>query len=170
MLSEDGRQRGILAFGLGVVVAYVTVGIGAGFIAMLMTGIHLIDATLAGALMTAGCMILWHEGPRACEGREHHVPLGSAFVLGAMSAVVVSPCCTPFAIAIVGLGAGLGDPIQAVGMLASFAFGHMLPVIAAGVSGGGLARRLRVIAGSDAMRIVGASLTIALGAYYGLLV
>jgi thiol:disulfide interchange protein DsbD len=163
------RTRALAAFAAGIVVAYVTLGAGAGVLTIVFARARWIDAGLSVILLAVGLVALWRDDDADCTRHDHAVPAGGAFMLGAMSALVISPCCTPFAVAIVGLGTAMHDPAATVVLLALFAAGHALPAFAVGASGMRVARRLRALAGSDAPRVIGGSLTVALGAYYGLL-
>ena len=92
-----------------------------------------------------------------------------AFALGAGSALVISPCCTPLIVGFAGLGAFERDPLLAAAYLGAFALGHAAPLALTGLLGATFARRVRGIAASAAPAIVSGTLMIALGCYYGLL-
>jgi thiol:disulfide interchange protein DsbD len=95
--------------------------------------------------------------------------LGGTFLLGASSAFVVSPCCTPVVAGIAGLTTASGHTGEGVALLAAFACGHALPVVSAGALGTRVARCLRNVAASHASAVVAGTLMLALAAYYGVL-
>ena len=95
--------------------------------------------------------------------------LGGAFLLGASSVLVVSPCCTPVVAAIAALTLATGRALDGVSLLAVFALGHVVPVALAGALGNRFAGVLRRVTASQAPAIVSGALMLALGAYYGVL-
>ncbi|MEA2721266.1 MAG: Cytochrome biosis protein transrane region, partial [Candidatus Eremiobacteraeota bacterium] len=98
-----------------------------------------------------------------------NVSAGGVFLLGASSALVVSPCCTPVVAGIAGLTLASGHSAAGISLLAVFACGHVLPVLAAGALGTRLSAALRHAAALQAPSIVAGSLMLALAAYYGTL-
>ncbi len=159
----------VVAFTAGIVVATVVLGAGAGLAAALIANVTLIDALVAATLIAFGLVTLVRE-PQHCT---HHAPAAprasGAFALGAASALVVSPCCTPLIVAFAGLGAFEREPLVAALALAAFALGHAAPLVLAGAAGTAFARPIRAFAATAAPAVVSGSLTIALGCYYGLL-
>ena len=169
-----GRRAGlpIVAFIAGLVLAYVALGFGTGMVAALAANTSLIDAALGIALVTSGLVALLRE-PHVCPSpsrdRDRRTTATGAFTLGAASVLVISPCCTPLLAAVAGLSLTERDPLLAAAYLGAFALGHAAPLGLAGVTGRSFARRFRTLAASSAVAVVGATLTIALGCYYGLL-
>jgi cytochrome c biogenesis protein CcdA len=161
--------RPVVAFTLGIVVATVALGAGASVIMALVAHVAAIDAIVALALIVFGIATLVRD-PHRCEGAHVRDARSSgAFALGAVSAFVVSPCCTPLIVAFAGLGAFARDPWYAAASLGAFALGHAAPLLLAGIAGATLAAPLRALAASAAPAVVSGSLTIALGAYYAVL-
>jgi cytochrome c biogenesis protein CcdA len=157
------------AFTAGIVVAYVVLGTAAGLLGAIVARTTAIDLALAATLIAAGIVTIVRE-PHACAGEAHAVsPAGGAFALGAGSALVISPCCTPLLAAFAGLGTFQRDPLGASAYLAAFALGHAAPLALAGLLGSAPARSLRGLAASGAPAIVSGTLMIALGGWYGVL-
>jgi cytochrome c biogenesis protein CcdA len=159
----------VAAFTLGLVVVTVTLGAGAGIAAALLTHVAVIDAVMAVLLIGTGIATIVREPRCAHAAARRPVRASGAFALGAASALVVSPCCTPLIVAFAGLGAFDRDPLMACGYLAAYAVGHALPLAFAGVASAPFAAAGRALAASAAPAVVSGSLTVALGTYYGLL-
>jgi len=164
--------RAALAFIAGLIGAYVVLGFGAGLLGSIRSLTGVIDGVLAIALVAAGALMLWRAEPdhdHACSHAPRDVPSGAPFLLGAASAFVVSPCCTPILAAIVATAAEFGRPLAGAGVLACFALGHALPLFLVG-SLGTLLQRFRwsgIAAQSPA--VIGGALLLCLGAFYGAL-
>ena len=90
-------------------------------------------------------------------------------MLGASSAFVVSPCCTPIVAGIAGLTTASGHSAAGAMLLAAFACGHALPIVSAGALGTRVTRAVRTLAASQASAVVAGTLMLALAAYYGVL-
>ncbi len=162
----------VLAFVGGIVVAYVALGSTAAIVGAVIANVAAIDVVLAVALIAGGLATIIAE-PHACAHAIEATPARSrasgAFALGAGSALVISPCCTPLLAAFAGLGAFDRDPLLAGAYLAAFALGHAAPLALAGVLGGAFAHRIRRLTATAAPAVVSGTLMIALGAYYGVL-
>jgi thiol:disulfide interchange protein DsbD len=158
------------AFTAGIVVAYVVLGTGAGLVATLASAATAVDLVLAAALIAAGAATILRE-PHACDHRAAGAfsPAGGAFALGAGSALVISPCCTPLLAAFAGLGAFQREPGWACATLAAFALGHAAPLALTAMLGSTPVRRLRALTATGAPAVVSGTLMIALGGWYGLL-
>lgn len=179
----NGTRRGwcsILAFVAGVIGAYVTLGICAASISGLWTSSGALYTGLAVAL--AGSGIVTVAG--ACGERGSHAhdrtpepPPGSVisgrfggpFLLGASSALVVSPCCTPFVAAIAGFTVLSGRAATGAALLAAFACGHAVPLVCAGALGTRLTLLFTRLSCAQAPKVVAGALMLALGCYYGAL-
>jgi len=173
-IATGARRPGrtALAFIAGMIGAYIVVGFGAGFLGSIRSLASIVDGILAIALLAAGVLMLWRADPqadRACSHVPRDIPSGGPFLLGAASAFVVSPCCTPVLAAIVGTAAEFGRPLAGAGVLACFALGHALPLVLIG-SLGTIVERFRwtgIAAQSPA--VIGGALLLFLGAFYGTL-
>jgi len=160
-----------IAFVCGLVTVYVTLGFTAGWAGSIHHGTPVIDAVMGIALVSSGIMMVWQAEPRTghhCHGAAH-IPAthGGPFLLGAASALVVSPCCTPMLAAIVATASALGRPLAGAALLACVAIGHALPLFAAGTIGGLLHRLPAAGAIAQTPAVVVGSLMIGLGAFYG---
>jgi len=163
--------RPAIAFTLGIVLATIALGAGASVVLTLVAHVATIDAIVASALIVFGIATLARD-PHRCDDAHAHSHDGrssGAFVLGAASAFVVSPCCTPLIVAFAGLGTFARDPWLAAASLGAFALGHAAPLLLGGIAGAAFAAPLRALAATAAPAVVSGSLTIALGAYYAVL-
>ena len=169
-------SRIVAAFVAGLIGAYVMLGVAAGALGTLWSASRLVYAALAVVLAVAGITTLLRGGGPS---HVHHCPpagdpgvqasLGGTFLLGASSAVVVSPCCTPIVAGIAGLTTASGHTGLGVALLAAFACGHALPIVFAGVLGTRVASALRHVASSHASATVAGTMMLAVAAYYGVL-
>ena len=167
--------RIIVAFAAGLVGAYVLLGAAAGVVGALWSASRIVYAALAVVLAVAGILTLLRGGAspehECAAGRDAgaRASLGGTFLLGASSAFVVSPCCTPVVAGIAGLTTASGRTADGVALLAAFACGHVLPIVVAGALGTRVARSLRSLTASHAPAVVSGTLMLALAAYYGVL-
>jgi thiol:disulfide interchange protein DsbD len=167
----------IAAFVGGLVGAYVVLGVAAGALGVLWSASGYVYVALAVILAIAGTATLLRGGgaPHACHDRARAIDrgtgasIGGTFLLGASSAVVVSPCCTPIVAGIAGLTTAGGHTGTGVALLAAFACGHALPIVSAGAMGTRAVRAARRLAASHAPAVVAGTLMLALAAYYGAL-
>lgn len=169
----------VLAFAAGLVGAYVALGAAAGVVGALWSASPAIYGALAFALLAGGIATLLRAAPaddaHSCERRDVRrgsrgtAGSGGAFLLGASSVLVVSPCCTPIVAGIAGLTIATSRTLDGVTLLAAFACGHVVPVALAGALGARFAASVRRLAASQAPAIVSGSLMLALAAYYGAL-
>jgi thiol:disulfide interchange protein DsbD len=177
LMNTSRRPWRIAAsFAAGLVGAYVALGAAAGALGMLWSLSRFVYIALAVGLAVAGIVTLLRGGGRAhthAGSRADHAgaraSLGGTFLLGASSAFVVSPCCTPVVAGIAGLTTAGGHTGTGMALLASFACGHALPITAAGALGTRVARCMRHLAASHAPAVVTGTLMLALAAYYGTL-
>jgi thiol:disulfide interchange protein DsbD len=155
-------------FAVGVVSAYVALGMATGLLSAVRGWSTAIDAGLACALAGAGCITLLRDD---AHGHAHPASrtttAGGTYLVGACSALVASPCCTPLVAGIGMLSALDGRPLETTLLIAAFAGGHALP-LAAAVGVGRWPRPAR-IGSASASRAIAGTLMIALGAFYGLL-
>jgi cytochrome c biogenesis protein CcdA len=159
----------VAAFVGGLIAAYVLFGAAISLVADLQVFASSIYAVVALALVIGGMYTLWHA--RAA-GHCDHPPVPGVLtwwrtaLFGASFAFVVSPCCTPFIIAILVLTARMGSPALGMGLLAVFALGHCVPLLAYGIAGGRLNTLLARFRLDQAAAIASGTLMLALGAYY----
>ncbi len=168
--------RIVAAFAAGLIGAYVVLGVATGTVGALWSASGLVYAALAVALAVAGIATLvrgggashMHEDAAVLRG-DVRASAGGTFLLGASSAFLVSPCCTPIVAGIAGLTTASGHTANGVALLATFACGHALPVVFAGAVGTRVADTVRGLAASHAPAVVAGTLMLALAAYYGVL-
>ena len=169
--------RIVAAFAAGLVGAYVALGVAAGALGALWSTSRLVYAALAIILAVAGLATLLRGGGDGSHvhGNAHadavgaRTSMGGTFLLGASSAFVVSPCCTPIVAGIAGLTTASGHTGVGAALLAAFACGHALPIVSAGAIGTRIASAFQPLASSHASAVVGGTLMLALAAYYGVL-
>jgi cytochrome c biogenesis protein CcdA len=155
-------------FVVGTIAGYVAIGFGSGLLASARRWSGAIDTLLAVALATAGIATLLRDPSDRCTHRTSP-PGGRVACLGAASALVVSPCCTPILAAIAGSAALVARPADTALLLAAFAAGHVLPLGALAALGLQTTRwgPLRNARYADA--VISGSLMVALACFYGIL-
>ncbi len=174
LLGARRRTLTIAVFVAGMLAAYAALGFGSGVLGQVAGHAWALYIVLAAALACAGTITLLRE-PVCAHGhgaQPAELPrrLSGVFSLGAASAFVVSPCCTPVVAAVLGMTAVDGNPLSRAALLAAFALGHAAPLFAAGTLGSLCTRAFRAWNASPAPAVVSGSLMLALGAYYGMLV
>ena len=174
LLDERRRTLTIAVFIAGMLAAYTALGFGSGVLGQVAGHASALYIVLAAALAGAGAITLLRD-PACGDARVEHRPaqprrLSGVFSLGAASAFVVSPCCTPVVAAVLGMTAFDADPLSRAALLAAFALGHAAPLFVVGSLGTLCTRTFRAWNASPAPAVVSGSLMLALGAYYGLLV
>lgn len=174
LLGNRRRTLTVAAFVSGMLTAYAALGFGTGLLAGITGHASTLYAGLALVLVAGGLFTLLRRADCEHAHREHRAVrapkrLSGVFSLGAGSALVVSPCCTPVVAAVIGLGANDANPLARAALLGAFALGHAAPLFAAGSLGTVCARFFRRWEASPAPAVVSGTLMLALGAYYGLL-
>lgn len=165
--------RTVTSFIGGLVAAYILFGLTISLISNLQLLASSIYVIVAAALVLGGIYTLWHA--RSNDLCDH--PAGPTVLtwwrtalFGASFAFVVSPCCTPFVIAILVLTARVGSPVFGMVLLGFFALGHAVPLVAYGLAGGRLNAMLSRFRLDQAAAIASGTLMLALGSYYVVLV
>jgi cytochrome c biogenesis protein CcdA len=170
--SSPRPTRAAFAFVAGLIGAYAVLGFSFGWLGSVRSPAGIIDGAMAIALLAAGSILLWRSersGGSSCSHGGGGIPSGAPFLLGAGSAFVVSPCCTPILAAIVATASELGRPLAGAGVLACFALGHAVPLFAVGAAGS-LFKHIRLDGPyAQAPAVIGGSLLLCLGAYYGVI-
>lgn len=160
----------------GLLCAYVLVGYVAGLLGSLSILSSAIYALLATSLCVGGIVTLVRATP---EVPPHPCPrggttlrgsLGGTFLLGAASAFVISPCCTPVLASVALIATASGQAHYGALLLASFSVGHALPLFLTGAVGTFVRDRFGNLGSRQAPAIVAGTLMLALSIYYGLLV
>jgi len=173
LLGDRRQTLTIVAFVFGMLTAYAALGFGAGLLGQVAGHASALYTVLAAALAGGGLVTLLRTP--SCDHAHHAAPnsaphrLSGVFSLGAASAFVVSPCCTPVVAAVLGMTAGDANPVSRVLLLGGFTLGHAAPLFLVGSLGSIFARRLRAWNASPAPAVVSGSLMLALSGYYGLL-
>ncbi|HEX3548992.1 MAG TPA: cytochrome c biogenesis protein CcdA [Candidatus Elarobacter sp.] len=171
-LAQRSRRpaRVIAAFVTGVLATSLAVAAGAGAVAASLGTSRIAYVLLAATLAVAGVATLASAHGARCTAHAHERAtsgLGGVALLGATSALVVSPCCTPALAAIAGLTAARGG--EGIALAGAFACGHAAPLIGAGIAGARVTSAMRRLASAQAPAIVSGTLMLALAAFYGAL-
>lgn len=176
VLGGPQRTRAIAAFVAGITAVYVLLGAGADVLATVTRNASVLNGLLAAALAVCGLVTLL-----AAPHREHEhecaepvAPvkprrLSGVFSLGAASALVVSPCCTPVVAAVAAFPALDAAAGSRALLLGAFALGHAAPIVVLGAAGATIARRFDRFRLGSAPAVISGALMLALGAYYGML-
>jgi cytochrome c biogenesis protein CcdA len=173
-LAAKRSRRDALALALafigGIAIAFMSFGVAASLLGRMMSISHVIYGGLTVALFVVGLLALWRE-PMCSHrsGRERTTSLGGALLLGAFSAFVVSPCCTPVLVAILAYTSAVGDPVYGALLLGAFSIGHAAPLLIAGFGISAAGSTIRRSGVAQAAGVVGATLTMALAGYYAVL-
>jgi cytochrome c biogenesis protein CcdA len=171
LTAGQSRRRALLlgaAFGAGIIGMYGLFGTCAALLpkaaaASPFTYAALSCAFAIGALV-ALCRAEAHDGP--CRSS---ASAGAAAVTGGALGLVISPCCAPVMLSVAAAGTLGASPAYAAGVLASFAVGHAVPLIAAALGVGALGDALRAASARQTASAVSVSLSFALAAYYAVL-
>jgi cytochrome c biogenesis protein CcdA len=169
-LAQRSRTpwRTAAAFAAGVISAYVAIGAGAELMAGVRAWSTAIDLVLAASLAAGGGIMLLRDEENS---HAHDAPRGGnsgAYLLGAMSALVVSPCCTPIVAAIAGLAMLDARPLEVALLVTAFAAGHVAPLGAAVVLGARGTHTLTQLGAASGNGVIAGTFMLALAAYYGL--
>jgi cytochrome c-type biogenesis protein len=166
-----------LAFVSGLIGTFVALGFAGGLFGALSSSSSTIYVILAAALLGGGCIALARAVPTdhaaACRpaGATNGArrSLGAVFLMGAASAFVVSPCCTPMIATVLATSTAAGKPLFGALLLASFGAGHALPLMFTAQIGSVAARLAPSRFAEQGLAIVSAVLMLALGTYYAVL-
>lgn len=88
---------------------------------------------------------------------------GGSFVVGLVFALIASPCASPILVFILGAVSLAGSPARAVGAMSLYAIGYTLVLFLASLSAGIATASRRVLAHSDLVSRIAASLLVAIG-------
>jgi cytochrome c-type biogenesis protein len=166
--GNEQRRIRVVAFVAGLCLCYVLLGSLAGALARLASYSTQLYAALSAVLVVVGMTTLVRRSHQCSEEPHRSRPQrGLLFLLGLGFGSIVSPCCGPIAIAMAGIGIAAGNTSRGALLLAAFAVGHSLPLLALLGAGRGADRMMR--GAEPALATVGGTLMIALGAYYAVL-
>lgn len=161
----------IAAFVAGLIAVYSTFGAASRLIAGAAALSPYTYAALAVALAVGGFSTLWRADKlcaHAAHERNAGTP-GAAFFLGASSGLVISPCCTPLVLGVLAYTTSSGSFAYGSALLAAFALGHALPVIAVGFGVNRIGSILHRYSLRQASAVIGGTLMLGLAGYYGAL-
>lgn len=164
---ERNRVSKIAAFIAGILLVYVAFAL---FGAMLagalaysswiysVTGIALCFGGLAGLVRV--------RRAHTCDSQRTAIPSGAALFVGASSALIVSPCCTPILASVLAFGAATGNAVFTALCLVAFGLGHAVPVAVVGAFGGVAKAFEKGETFRSALATVAGALMMGLGAFY----
>lgn len=169
-LAHRSRKpwRTAAMFAAGVITAYVAIGAGAELLSAVRVWSTAIDLVLAASLAAGGFVILLSGEVSHASGACARGEGGGAYLVGAMSALVVSPCCTPIVAAIAGLAILDARPAEVALLVTAFAAGHIVPIGAAVALGQRGTETLTRFGAASGNGVIAGTLMLALAAYYGL--
>ena len=168
LMNAPQPARIAASFAVGLIGAYIGIAIAVDAFAVLWSGSPFLYLTMAAALAIGGLATLFRRPHCHPHGNVAAGP-GGALFLGASSALVVSPCCTPVIAAITGLTLNGERTATGATVALAFACGHALPIIGLAVGSARLPNAIRTFAASPAPSIVAGTLMLALAGYYGAL-
>ena len=155
------------AFVAGLVVAYASFGLFASMLGEVSALSRWIYLCIAAGLAAGGVTTLMRQRSCAHSASDSTIVApGAAFLLGGSFAFVISPCCTPLVVAILAYCTQMHNAAYGAGLLAVFALGHAVPVVALAGGTSVVVSALRRFNLDEAMRVVGGSLMLALCGYY----
>ena len=146
--SQNGRGYGFLlalSFTAGIILTLTLLGAFAGSVGILLTNSRYFDYAIASIMALMGLWLLKVIDLSAFQGwnwispKKGSGPLG-AFLLGIPFAIAASPCTLPVTTAVLAYSARLGSAWLGAALLAVFAFGRSVPLIAVGTFAPLLAR------------------------------
>ncbi len=171
--ANDADRRGMVRVSVlfcGIVCGYVALAAVSSSLASVARYSTIVYAVLACVFVVLGLRGLFFK-PHECTHRHLERPsTGAAFLLGMSSVLVVSPCCAPVIGTIGVVALSKQSPAQTCILAVCFAVGHALPVLLAGWGLRCAGLLARITQAQHAVRVAGATLTLALGGYFAILV
>lgn len=170
MAREEGGDRWAAAasFVVSLFAAYTAIMLVASLIWRALALSAALYLVCAGVFLAMGmrCVLARTRCDHAAGTNTSRRP---ALLLGALSGLMFSPCCSPVAMLIGGAGLASGSMGMPFVTMAVFLAGHITPVVLTGAFTSSLSVILERHDARQALRIVNAGLMIALAGYYGLL-
>jgi cytochrome c-type biogenesis protein len=168
--GKSRRDTAILvaAFIGGLTTAYAAFGAASSLLGRAAQFSTYTYAALAIVLAAGGCVTLWRE-ERVCAHTKPsgcNAGAGGALLLGASFALVLSPCCTPVVLGILAYTSAVGSVAYGSALLACYALGHALPIVAVASGMRGVTGMLRRNSVRQAAAVVSGTLMLALAAFY----
>lgn len=168
--ATSGRDRAacvrvLSAFVFGSVLGYWLVANVAAVAARALAVSAYVYGVIAAVLVASALVSLARGEKHHCAEAPSQASLGGILLLGATTALTVSPCCTPMLVAL-GVMA-VHQPIDATLEVLCYSAGHLAPLGVAALAGGTFSRFPARF--SLAMTTVAAGITLGLGLYYAVL-
>ncbi len=177
IVSLAGNSKGSLrwlrigAFVTGLTLSTTVIAVTTSVLLSIMRYSQVVYIVLAIAMAAFGVRALLDDREHTCAqlGQVENHSLGAALLLGSSFGFVLSPCCTPMLAALAELSAGKFNAGYTLLVLASFALGHAIPLIAASVGVGNVRPLFVGTRMQHAANTVSGALMIALAGYYAVL-
>ncbi|MEO9170788.1 MAG: cytochrome c biogenesis protein CcdA [Candidatus Baltobacteraceae bacterium] len=131
--AGSARLRRVAAFVVGLMSSSIAIALSVSLLVHLARNSAYIYVVLSLGLGAFGFRMLLAEPEKVCKHRiiRGKPSIGAALLLGGAFGLVLSPCCTPVIVALAAVSAGAFSPLFTAIVLASFALGHALPLVAA---------------------------------------
>lgn len=168
--SPHGAWKPVAAFLAGLIGTCASFGVLASLLAWTVSRASIVYSVAALTLAICGAMTLMRDVTSAHAACEQRAAAGAPFLLGASSALVLSPCCAPMVFGILAYTTAVGKPLYGCYLLACFAAGHALPLLGVALGARRLAAVFAEMRVRQAVNVVSGSLLLALAGFYGVLV
>lgn len=159
-------------FVVGLVATYATFGLLSSLLVRVNGLSQQFYWLLAGLMLVGGLLALRESRAEPC-GRKHDAAhtasVGGALILGASSALIVSPCCTPLLLAIVTYTSAVANPKYGALLLGCFALGHAVPVFLLSIGANRFSEIAKHFHIEGASSVVAGGLMLFLAGYYAVL-
>ena len=169
---EEGPRRLPLSrasmFVLGTATATTALGVAAALAGSMMSGVggwmRYLIAIVPIVMGVQALGLIRLPFPRTPAARERRGVIG-AFVTGLLLSLVMSPCGTPALGAILSYAAYKGNAAYGAVLLFAYGLGNGIPLLAVGLTAGGLVTRLRNATWLEWIERASGGVFVALGAY-----
>lgn len=156
-------------FAAGLLLGYASFAAAAWIFRAALQLSHVLYAGLACGFGIAALLRLFS---RQCTHESFVRPItgaGAAMLLGCGLALVVSPCCAPVIVAVVAYAAADGNASHAAMLLACYAAGHALPLLALAGAAQKFAAAFTLLATARATALVTSGVLLGVAGYYAVL-
>ncbi|MDQ2680525.1 MAG: hypothetical protein M3Y21_05820 [Candidatus Eremiobacteraeota bacterium] len=166
--SRAQTVRLTLGFIAGLTIMYSAFGLLSSLLVRVSAFTGFLYGVLAVLMLIGGVLTLVRPSRNCIAGHNaaRTSTLGGAFLIGAASALVVSPCCTPLLLSIVAYTSSVGRPVYGAMLLACFALGHALPLLMLSIGATGCLRIWEQLRVREAASVVSGALMVFLALYY----
>ncbi len=156
----------------GLVAVYISFGLLSSLLLRISGFSQQLYLLLAGVMLVGALLALIRPSEQSCAPMNPNLrcpSVGGALLLGASSALVVSPCCTPLLLGIVSYTSAVSNPGYGALLLGCFALGHATPVFILSAGANRLAEIVKHRHMNSAASTVACGLMMFLAGYYAVL-